>query len=55
MSAARTATKPTPRPNPLTLFVWEGKDKRGVTMKGAQAAKSANMVRAELRRQGLIQ
>ena len=37
----------------MTLFVWEGKDKRGVVMKGEQSAKSANMVRAELRRQGI--
>ena len=55
MSASRTAAKPAaaPRANPLTLFTWEGKDKRGVTMKGEQAAKSANMVRAELRKQGI--
>jgi type IV pilus assembly protein PilC len=54
MSAARTATKAAPRTrDALTLFVWEGKDKRGVTMKGEQTAKTANMVRAELRRQGI--
>jgi type IV pilus assembly protein PilC len=55
MSASRTAAKtPAARSrDALTLFVWEGKDKRGVTMKGEQAAKSANMVRAELRRQGI--
>ncbi|KRD34142.1 type II secretory pathway protein [Lysobacter sp. Root916] len=56
MSATRTATKqPTPvrRPNPLEIFVWEGKDKRGVVMKGEQSAKNANMLRAELRRQGI--
>ncbi|WP_157475429.1 type II secretion system F family protein [Lysobacter sp. Root494] len=35
------------------MFVWEGKDRRGVTMKGEQPAKTANMVRAELRRQGI--
>src|SRR4249919_3945800 len=54
MSAARTAAKPTTRTrDALTLFIWEGKDKRGVTMKGEQVAKSVNMVRAELRRQGI--
>ena len=56
MSASRTAAKPTAaarRDTALTLFVWEGKDKRGVTMKGEQVAKSANMVRAELRKQGI--
>ena len=56
MSATRTATKqqtPVRRPNPLEIFVWEGKDKRGVVMKGEQSAKNANMLRAELRRQGI--
>ncbi|MCA1715070.1 MAG: type II secretion system F family protein, partial [Gammaproteobacteria bacterium] len=41
------------RPDPLETFVWEGKDKRGVTMKGEQPAKNANLVRADLRRQGI--
>ncbi|UHQ22571.1 type II secretion system F family protein [Lysobacter sp. 5GHs7-4] len=55
MSATRSATKPAAarRPNPLEIFVWEGKDKRGVVMKGEQSAKNANMLRAELRRQGI--
>ncbi|WP_242102991.1 type II secretion system F family protein [Lysobacter sp. M2-1] len=35
------------------MYVWEGTDKRGVKMKGEQQAKSANLVRAELRRQGI--
>ncbi len=56
-SAARTAAaKPAAalrRPNPLTTFVWHGTDKRGIKMKGEQAAKNANMLRAELRRQGM--
>jgi type IV pilus assembly protein PilC len=37
----------------LQPFVWEGTDKRGVKMKGEQTAKNANMLRAELRRQGI--
>ena len=49
-AAARAAAR---RPDPFTLFVWEGTDKRGVKMKGEQQAKSANLVRAELRRQGI--
>ncbi|MBB1088593.1 type II secretion system F family protein [Lysobacter sp. SG-8] len=55
MSATRTATtnQTVRRANPLELFVWEGTDKRGVVMKGEQPAKSANMLRAELRRQGI--
>ncbi|OHE84332.1 MAG: type II secretory pathway protein [Lysobacterales bacterium RIFOXYD1_FULL_69_11] len=57
MSATRTATKPAApvvrRQNPLQMFVWEGVDKRGTTMKGEQPAKNANMLRAELRKQGI--
>ncbi|UNU13013.1 type II secretion system F family protein [Xanthomonas translucens pv. translucens] len=34
-------------------FLWEGTDKRGVKMKGEQTAKNANLLRAELRRQGI--
>ncbi|MGX5730555.1 type II secretion system F family protein [Pseudoxanthomonas beigongshangi] len=54
-SAAKktTATTSTARDNPLSLFVWEGVDKRGVKMKGEQASKNANMLRAELRKQGI--
>ena len=50
-AAARSRTKG--RSDGLQTFVWEGTDKRGVTMKGEQPAKSANLVRAELRRQGI--
>lgn len=54
MSATRSAAKPAVRrANPLELFTWEGTDKRGVTMKGEQQAKNANMLRAELRRLGI--
>jgi type IV pilus assembly protein PilC len=37
----------------LQPFHWTGTDKRGVKMKGEYAAKNENMVRAELRRQGI--
>ena len=47
------ATRPAPRINPMEVFVWEGKDKRGTIMKGESSAKSANLVRAELRKQGI--
>ena len=59
MSATRTAVKTaaktvvSSRPAPQPLFVWEGTDKRGTKMKGEQQAKNANMLRAELRRQGI--
>ncbi|WP_313174495.1 type II secretion system F family protein [Stenotrophomonas sp.] len=45
-SSARTT-------DPLLSFVWEGTDKRGVKMKGEQQSKSMNMLKAELRRQGI--
>lgn len=59
MSATRTATRAATkspnvrRENPLDMFVWQGTDKRGIKMKGEQAAKNANLLRAELRRQGI--
>lgn len=37
----------------LVTFVWEGNDKRGIKMKGEQQSKSMNLLRAELRRQGI--
>lgn len=63
MSITRSAArKSAPRKGPapvaragvtLGTFTWEGTDKRGVKMKGEQQAKNANMLRAELRRQGI--
>lgn len=63
MSITRSAAKKTlPRKLParpvregvtFDTFIWEGSDKRGVKMKGEQQAKNANMLRAELRRQGI--
>src|SRR5690606_14029049 len=41
------------RLNPMVEFVWQGRDKRGKVMKGEQLAKNANMLRAELRKQGI--
>jgi type IV pilus assembly protein PilC len=35
------------------IFIWEGRDKRGVKLKGQQIASNPNLVRAELRRQGI--
>lgn len=56
MSVARSAIKKEPvnrSTSQLQPFVWEGTDKRGVKMKGEQAARNANMLRAELRKQGI--
>src|SRR5207342_278668 len=47
-----TATAPQ-RTNPMEVFVWQGTDKRGVKIKGEIQAKSANFVRAELRKQNI--
>ena len=54
-NAARTAAKQAParRPDPLTVFLWEGTDKRGKKMKGESASRTANLLRAELRKQGI--
>jgi len=54
MSASRNAVKTAARTNDgLQTFTWVGKDKRGIVMKGEQSAKSINLVKAELRRQGI--
>lgn len=59
MAVTRTAAKNATRPGPVRTgvaqgtFVWEGTDKRGAKMKGEMQAKNANMLRAELRRQGI--
>jgi type IV pilus assembly protein PilC len=59
MSARRTAVSKARsqaearRLNPMVEFVWQGRDKRGVVMKGEQLAKNANLLRADLRKQGI--
>lgn len=40
--------------NPLQTYVWSGKDKRGVVMKGEVQGKNINLVKADLRRQGIV-
>ena len=50
---ATTAAKATTRTNVMEQFTWEGTDKRGVRMKGETTAKNANLLRAELRKQGI--
>ncbi|MDT3558495.1 type II secretion system F family protein [Stenotrophomonas maltophilia] len=56
MSVSRSAIKKEPMARStmeLQPFVWEGTDKRGIKMKGEQLAKNANLLRAELRKQGI--
>lgn len=57
MSVSRSAIKKEPVARStmeMKPFVWEGTDKRGIKMKGEQPAKNANLLRAELRRQGIM-
>src|SRR5262245_45913375 len=37
----------------LKTFTWEGKDKRGVVMRGEMLSKNENLVKADLRKQGI--
>jgi|JI81BgreenRNA_FD_contig_101_724296_length_2942_multi_3_in_0_out_0_2 type IV pilus assembly protein PilC len=50
---AKTPAKTATRESPLSEFVWVATDKRGKTLKGEMAAKSANFVKSELRKQGM--
>lgn len=52
MAAPKTAA-PAIRENPLEMFVWQGTDKRGAKMKGEVQGKNLNLVKADLRRQGI--
>ncbi len=51
--ATTKAAATTQRVSPFSVFVWEGTDKRGTKMRGETQSKSANLVRAELRKQGI--
>lgn len=37
----------------METFLWEGKDKRGKTLKGERQARNQTLIRAELRKQGI--
>jgi len=55
--ATATATKPLPTGrssiSQMQTFHWTGKDKRGITIKGETLGKNANLVKADLRKQGI--
>lgn len=58
MAATKSAVKAQAQPKQrsigsLDTYVWEGIDKRGVKMKGESLAKNPNLLRAELRKQGI--
>ena len=52
-SAAKKSVPVDRNTSQMSVFVWEGTDKRGIKMKGEQQSKSTNLLRAELRRQGI--
>lgn len=52
-TTAAKAKAPATRTSEMQNFIWEGTDKRGVKMKGENASKNANFLRAELRKQGI--
>jgi type IV pilus assembly protein PilC len=53
MAATKATAATRTRSSGMGQFVWEGTDKRGTKMKGESQSKSANLVRAELRKQGI--
>ncbi len=52
MAATKTAEAAV-RTSGLEMFTWEGTDKRGTKMKGEVQGKNLNLVKAELRKQGI--
>jgi type IV pilus assembly protein PilC len=52
-TAKSSAGKIAPRSDGLQTFYWQGTDKRGKKMKGESLAKNENLLKAELRRQGI--
>jgi type IV pilus assembly protein PilC len=53
MAASKTIAKSRAEQSAMGEFVWEGVDKRGIKMKGESLSKNANLLKAELRRQGI--
>lgn len=51
--AAANKPKTKPKPEQARVFAWEGTDRRGAKLKGEARAANINMVRADLRRQGV--
>ena len=49
-SAAKKSVPVDRNTSQLSMFVWEGTDKRGVKMKGEQQSKNMNLLRADAER-----
>ena len=52
-TAPKKAAPPAPRGETMPTFKWEGTDKRGKKMIGEIRAKSVNLAKADLRKQGI--
>lgn len=52
-TTALKAKAPATRTSEMQQFIWEGTDKRGAKMKGESQSKNANLLKAELRKQGI--
>lgn len=52
-ATAKTGMQSRSQVSQMTTFVWSGKDKRGVVIKGETLSKNANLLKAELRKQGI--
>lgn len=53
-ATAKTGMQSRSQLSQMTTFVWSGKDKRGVTIKGETLSKNAALLKAELRKQGIV-
>lgn len=53
-AASRTTGAARAQVSQLQSYTWVGKDKRGVTIKGESLGKNVNLIRAELRKQGIV-
>ncbi len=52
-TAVKSATPSRSQISQLQTFTWTGKDKRGVVIKGESQGKNENLIKAELRKQGI--
>jgi type IV pilus assembly protein PilC len=50
---SKTAARGAPSTNELKTFLWQGTDKRGKKMKGEMLGKNENLIKSELRKQGI--
>lgn len=51
---ATTTAKRSTSANDLKTYIWTGQDKRGKVMKGEQLGKSEALIKAELRKRGIV-